>query len=471
MALSTAHLRAHLTLVVSVMSQPSQQIAARYHLCLSDAWRQWFDEDVACVRLPGGFRAPLTAEQLIRQAPREIWPGFMLPYTLPLVGNQYGDWICVCVGPDGSLGELLHWYHGGGDWIPLGSDIAEVIVHDVVDHFRPVGGQMLRGAPESIEPEQRARVLVTFQEPALRTWLCERLSASSEDQSATTIAVAQALENIEQALGCGAYLDALQVMHQRTWAMDAVACDRIQFVLQHGTVKMSDPAIARALGMNWSPDFVRWLFDLDQIPQSARARFAELSGGGAELWDQQDWTLAGELACEVLDRRYDLGWAVNVAGWSRQRNGNAAGAAEIYFEGRYASAFSDQGVRMRTHWADARYGKFTIAQLSELHDYLTTEQQGDPYLQAICKNSEGRTVKRVQNFWLDESHRLSGEQYFEGANWHLVRAGWDVGVEHLGDYRTILESLVVAARAAGWEARQAVAQTHLDCFLRGYDIS
>lgn len=449
------------------MSQPSQKIAARYHLRLSDAWRRWFDEDVASVRLPGVFRTALTAEQLVQQAPREIWPGFMLPYTLPLVGNQYGDWICVCIESDGSLGELLHWYHGGGDWIPLGSDIAEVIVHDVVDHFRPVGGQMLRGAPESIEPEQRAQVLRAFQESTLRNWLCERLSAIGQAQPSTTNEVSQALANIEQALSRSDYVEALQIMQRRVWAMDAVACDRIQFVLQHGTFQLANPAIARDLGMNWSPDYVRWLFDVDQIPQLARARIADVSGAGTELWYQQNWALAGELACEVLERRNDLGWAVNVAGWSRQRSGNAAEAVAIYFQGRYASAFSDQGVRMRTHWTDERFGKFTIAQLSELHDRLTPEQQSDPYLRAICNSSAAQTVKQVHNYWLDEGQRLSDEQYFDGANCRLVRAGWDVGVEHLGDYRTILESLVAVARQAGWKARQSVAQTHLNCLLRG----
>ncbi len=223
----------------------------------------------------------------------------------------------------------------------------------------------------------------------------------------------------------------------------------------------------RALGVNWSPDYVRWLFDVDQVPQLARAQIADLRGAGSGLWEQQDWTLAGELACEVLQRRNDLGWAVNVAGWSLQRIGDAAEAAEIYFQGRFASAFSDQGVRMRTHWTDARYGKFSVAQLFELHDYLTPVQQEDPYLKTIGKSSNSRTVKLVQEFWIDESRRLSDAQTFDGANCVLVRAGWDVGVEHLSDYKTILQSLVAAARAAGWEARQAVAQTHLNCLLRG----
>jgi hypothetical protein len=451
------------------MSQASQQIVARYHLRLSDAWRQWFDQDVTRVRLPGGFRTPLTAEQLVSQAPSQIWAGFMLPDTLPLVGNQYGDWICVRVESDGSLGEILHWYHGGGDWIPLGSDMAEVVVHDVVDHFRPVAGQMLRGAPESIDPQQRAGILAAFAEPSLRSWLSERLSARMQDQPSAMPKVTQALTAIEEAVRQGEYVSALQHMVDMGWAKDAVACDRIQHALQHvlrqANVNLADPEIARSLDMKWVPDYVRWLFDLSQVPPDARSRIADLTGAQTELWQQQDWTLAGELACEVLSRRRDLGWAINVAGWSRQRTGDAAGAAEIYFQGRHASAFSDQAVRMRTHWTDARYGKFTIAQLSQQLDLLTPAQQSDGYLRAIGTSTARLTIKQVQGFWLKESRQQFEQRAFGQAYEHMYRAGWDVGVDNLGDYQTILEELVTSARSAGWEARQAVAQTHLNCLL------
>ncbi len=70
----------------------------------------------------------------------------MLPDTLPLIGNEYGDWLCVRVDEDNRFGELVHWYHGGGDWIPVGKSIAEAVLHDIVDQFRPRKGQVLRGS-------------------------------------------------------------------------------------------------------------------------------------------------------------------------------------------------------------------------------------------------------------------------------------------------------------------------------------
>lgn len=444
------------------MGQPSQQIAARYHLRLSDAWKQWFDYDQFHIALPGEFRSPLTADQLSGPAPSQIWAGFMLPDTLPLIGNQYGDWICVRVGQDGSLGELLHWYHGGGDWIPLGNDLAEVVVHDVVDHFRPIGGQMLRGAPESIEPQQRARALRAFAEPELRSWLSQRLSAGSGDRPEADGEVGWALSHIEQALTRGDYVAALHCMAQHNWSPDAIACDRIQYVLQQSVAQLADPRLARAMGVNWAPDYLLWLFDVAAVPTTARERITALTGLNSGWWEQQDWMLAGELAGEVLLRRQDLGWAFNVAGWSQRRRGDIAGAAEIYFRGRHASAFSDQAVRMRTHWSDSRYGKFTIAQLSELRDSLSPTQQADLYLQAAVKGCERPAIKQVQEYWLSESRRLRDQQAFGESYDCLVRAGWDMGVDQLTDYQAILGELVNAARSAGWDARQAVAQTHLD---------
>lgn len=444
------------------MGQPSQKIAARYHLRLSDAWKQWFDYDQFHLALPGEFRSALTADQLSGPAPSQIWAGFMLPDTLPLIGNQYGDWICVRVRGDGSLGELLHWYHGGGDWIPLGSDLAEVVVHDVVDHFRPIGGQMLRGAPESIEPQQRARALKAFAEPELRSWLSQRLSAAIVDRPASAGEVDRALAHIEHVLTRGDYVAALQCMAQRNWSPDAIACDRIQYMLQQSVAQLADPRLARALGVNWAPDYLLWLFDVAAVPTTARERITALTGLNSAWWEQQDWLLAGELAGEVLLRRQDLGWAFNVAGWSHRRRGDIAGAAEIYFRGRHASAFSDQAVRMRTHWSDSRYGKFTIAQLSELHASLTPTQQADSYLQAAVQGCERPAIKQVQEYWLSESRRLRDQQAFGESYDCLVRAGWDMGVDQLTDYQVILGELVNAAGSAGWDARQAVAQTHLD---------
>ncbi len=452
------------------MSQPSQHIAARFQLQLSQAWQRWFDDHEQLV-MPGDFDRPLAIPELTAAAPQAIWAGFMLPDTLPLVGNAYGDWICARVTGDGDLGELIHWYHGGGDWIPLGDDMAEVIVHDVVDYFRPIGRQMLRGAPESAEPKQQESVLADFGNSALRDWLVARLSGLGDRQldsdksqlDSASRATMGRLVVIEQLLAVGDYVAALRQLQACQWSPDAVACDLIQVSLQPAVAVLADPAIARAVGTAWSSNYKQWLFDGAQVPEGVRELIATVSGFAACLWDGQDWEEAAALSQAVLSRRYDLGWAVNVAAWSRQRIADEAGAAQIYFHGRQASAFSDQGVRMRTHWCDARHGKFTIAQLSHLHQHLRPEQQHDSYLQCFQQETEQRSVRQVQQFWFQAGQDCLTRNEFAQAYDCFYRSGWDVGVRSLNDYRAILQALATSARQAGWPARAAVAETHFRC--------
>lgn len=457
------------------MNQPADQFAARYGLQLNPAWQAWFNEDCRSVPLPASFTAPLPVGDLLDEAPSQIWPGFMLPDTLPLVSNLYGDWICVRVEAQDGLGELLHWYHGGGDWIPVGQHLSEMVVHDVVDQFRPLARQMLRGAPESMQPARAGELMAQFHQPRLQQWLVEYLPRRPAEDSQSgllpTVAAefesqtgtAGRLQRLAELLEQSAYDAVLAALWRWRWAEDAVACDLIQHALQPTPPRLADAEIARQAGIDWSPDYVRWLFDLDQVPQELRGRLLELAGEDPSAWPQQDWPLAGHIASQVLQRRNNLGWAVNVAGWSSQRQGQVEQAAEIYFSGRFASAFSDQGVRMRSHWNQPQRGKFTVAQLLGLDEYLTDQQRGDGYLSAIRRSPPPQTRAAVQQWWLEKAAAQLDQAAPAEAYESFYRAGWDMGVQRLGDYLPILEGMVVAAEAAGWPARAAVAQTHLNC--------
>ena len=252
----------------SLMDQPSIQIADRYRLMLSAEWQRWFQSDASRLRPAGVFQSALSAERLAMECPSEIWPGFMLPDTLPIMGNEYGDWICVRVLPGNGFGELLHWYHGGGDWVPLGNRLAEALVHDVVDQFRPVGRQMLRGASETIADDHRVRVLSDFAEPEFQDWLSHNLASTAQNASQ----VAHVLSLLQRLLDAGDYSSALSLLYEQCWSQDAVACDLIEEALQRPIAMLADPAIAKALELNWTPDYVRWLFDSDRVPNSTRAR-------------------------------------------------------------------------------------------------------------------------------------------------------------------------------------------------------
>ncbi len=452
------------------MSQPSQQIAARYQLQLAEDWRLWFDETVGrfaarpAQQQAGSFHSPLSIEQLQATCPAEIWPGFMLPDTLPLVGNEYGDWICARVTADNRLGELIHWYHGGGDWIPVGARIGEVFVHDLVDQFRPISQQMLRGAVESIGPEQRSLALRGLTDEWQLDWLANSIASSSM----SVAAVRDVIHGIFQLLQSDRYPCALAELNVQGWAVDAVACDELQLVLQAPVAGLLDPSIASKLEMNWTPDYVRWLFDVNTVPAEIRTRIEALIGCTPDDWPRQRWDRAGELAEQVVQRRHDLGWAINIAGWSRQRAGDLLAAAQGYFAGRSASAFSDQSVRLRTHWSDTRYGKFTLAQLDTLQEYLTPEQRSDPYLNAVWQAPEKLTMSAVRDFWYGEGQSLYSEGNFEQAYSCFYRAGWDIGLQRLSEYQSILERMIPCAQAAGWYARATVAQTHLDCLRKRF---
>ncbi len=60
----------------------------------------------------------------------------MLPDTLPIVTNDYGDWWCARVNEHNEISEVTQWSHGGGDWLPIGKSMAQAALWDYVQHWR-----------------------------------------------------------------------------------------------------------------------------------------------------------------------------------------------------------------------------------------------------------------------------------------------------------------------------------------------
>ncbi|MHB8972181.1 MAG: SMI1/KNR4 family protein, partial [Pirellulaceae bacterium] len=108
----------------------STEIENRYSLRLSDDVRAWLDERVWEDSGGAEFCRAQTPEQLLDPPPGAIWAGFMLPDTLPIIGNDYGDWLCLRIAADGTVSELVQWSHGGGDGIPCGKTLAEGLLYD-----------------------------------------------------------------------------------------------------------------------------------------------------------------------------------------------------------------------------------------------------------------------------------------------------------------------------------------------------
>ncbi len=447
------------------MDQPSQHIADRYQVALNESWRQWFDRDAEQIPLAGEFRLSTQFSFLLDSAPAIVWPGLMLPDTLPLIGNEYGDWLCVRVDEDNRFGELVHWYHGGGDWIPVGKSIAEAVLHDIVDQFRPRKGQVLRGAAESTVPEHLSQVIQRISDERLQSWMLSSLLESPNSNHDCK----ESLKGVLSALSSCDYLTAVKLLESAGWAVDAAVCDQIEFALQVPIRSLASDEIPRRLGLNYEPDYVRWLFDAQQIPNNAMHQIQDILhsiGLPPAQPHQQDWLEAERLALRQLQRRNDLAWAIDIAGWAAQRRGDYSTACEIYFNGRHASAFSNQSIRMRSHGFDPQFGKVAIAELWKLRDHLHPAQLEDTYLQKIWQTPSRILQREVQQYWMSAAKVAMDIGDYADAYRNYYRAGWDIGAQRMTDYLEIFAGLIESSQAAGWTGRAQVAAAHLACLAK-----
>ncbi|RMF39327.1 MAG: hypothetical protein D6753_14070 [Planctomycetota bacterium] len=436
--------------------RPSEVLADRYHLQLSQRWRDWFDCAADQVQPRGALRHCVSVDLLKAEAPEAIWAGFMLPDTLPIVGNEYGDWICVRVEANGCLGELVYWYHGGGDWIPVGDRLAEALLHDAIDLFRPDYHQPLRGAGESLAELARPQT-ADLQCETWRNWLIDQLS----DASRSGAQVRAAISTIHDQLADGKHEHAVALLQEFGWAKFAAACDLIEYCLRNPVRALAQPSVAERCGIVWYPDFVEMLFDVDLVPRDMRQQLSHAAGLDTHAWPRQDWERACRIATAVLSQRDDLGWAFAIAGWGQERQREFRQAVDIYHRGRLATSFSDQSVRLGYHATTESLCKFTIAQLQGLRKYMREDQAADWYLQTYFRPHRRSLLHEVSQAWQERAARQFAEGRFAEAYDSFYRAGWDLGVSRLGEYAPILEAMVASAERAGSDARAEVARTHL----------
>jgi len=114
----------------------SAQIASRFDCQLSAELTEWFDAEIWKHQGLAEFCQPIKPIELLDEAPDAIRPGMMRCDLLPLISNRIGDWLCVRIDERNLAAEVIHWYHGGGDWIPWGRGVSEALAFDaVVDRF------------------------------------------------------------------------------------------------------------------------------------------------------------------------------------------------------------------------------------------------------------------------------------------------------------------------------------------------
>lgn len=419
----------------------SAQIEARYALRLSEDVRAWLDGGLW--REAGGaeFCRARTPEQLLDPEPGALWAGFMLPDTLPLVGNDYGDWLCLRIATDGSVSEVLHWSHCGGDWIPFGRTLAEALLYDAAVHV------IFPERPSFSGSETTPRNVFGWAH-----WASTQLSHGADR--------VRLFWNTRHTRAEDRAAVIWKVFAEAGLSEYAICRDRIVGHLESPLKLRGDASLARQLNVTWEPEFVRWLFDTGQIPEPARQQLVHLLGSQDGDLFAQDWSSAEQQAVAVTLRREDLGWAWDIAGWAAERRGELRLAVDRYLAGMRTSWFSDDALRLRTHWFDEGFGKFAASRLAALASYLTPAERRDPYLSIFLDNDGSALRRRVENYWLGLAREAMARGAHAEAYQLYYRAGWDLGLLPVSAYHEVFEGLRRAAAAAGSPPLAALAQLH-----------
>ncbi len=426
-------------------------VVDHYHLRLDAALTDWFDSEQWRSTGTGEFSEPVTPEQLLADCPEPIWPGLMPPDLLPLVGDQYGDWLCLRVAADNSVQEIVHWYHGGGDWIPWGQTLPEAFAFQQTrDHlpglpFRHADPAAPLRTSQADDPHflWAKRFL-----PLAAVQLIEGLAAGAVSQPSLYV--------IEQLIGSEV-------------ATTALHAEAILQALDTPLRRLT-PAQANELGIVWDGELDGWLLDAAVAPPDALQRLATRLHQEVSQLKQQDWDTAAQHASAVASTRGDLSWPLHILAWTAERRREPGAALESYGRALTTSVFTDQSVRFRTHNRQEEKRSATrLAQLLKQHPELGDEWHGDrEYWQVWSTATAADRQTAIAQLWQQRASSAEAGGHWQTAYEAYVQAGWDLGLTSMLAYGPLLRHIADAAERAGQPARAAVAAAHARCFAQRF---
>ncbi|WP_146525568.1 hypothetical protein [Novipirellula artificiosorum] len=401
----------------------------------------WFDHEIWRQTGTSEYDRPVTPDELLADAPDAIWPGLMPCDLLPIIGDSIGNWLCVRIGENNRMGETIQWYHGGGDWMPWGQRLSDAIVFEALVDRLP-GPRRQLAIPAEI-PKQN---FAPLDDPLVR-WAFEQQTPTVSHLLTTDAP-------------CDSIADTLLSSHV---AEVAVRCELVQSSLHQRWSDSVDSKFAQSIGFDWN-DVVQWRFDDARMPNDAWRVIARQLGLSDEDRGHQDWDAAAEHGKQCIEQSPDLLWPWDIAGYAEERRGRVADAMDVYREGAYRSTFTDQAVRINTHWTQSQAVKFCVARMQQLEPEQVFYSS---YLKSLVGNNIQRSQNDVYQYWIDQS-----KQTVEDAErlTLLMRAGWDLGAASMDHYANLLEAIFDAATNAGQHARAALAKAHRQCLRERYEV-
>ncbi|MGI9470611.1 MAG: SMI1/KNR4 family protein [Rubripirellula sp.] len=420
----------------------SERFARRYHCALTPALADWLDREIWRQKGTGEYRDPVEIEQMLVDAPEPIWPGLMSCDLIPLISNSAGDWLCVRVNDENVAGQIVQWYHGGGDWIPWGNELTEAVVFDaLVDRISPDSRRHAIPA-EAPRPDSQ-----DLNDPVLH-WA---LSHMPSDITSLFHGQPDRQRIIE------ALLDA-------RIAEVAVRCELMLISLSQPSIELLEKALGDQSKQVGRSRLTEWVFDVDRIPSIGRESIEATLGTPL---DGHDWKTAAEHASVTSKIAPELAWPWEIVGYQAERSGNQKAAIQAYIQAANCSVFTDQSVRLNTHWESDHSSKFSIARLAQL---APEARAGDAYFREMKESDPTRRRSGVTNYWMRLGSEYVSEGNFVEALRCFMAAGWDIGAEPITIFAQLLDSISSAAERCGQHARAEVAATHRRCLQQRYGL-
>ncbi|TWU24261.1 hypothetical protein Pla52o_21870 [Novipirellula galeiformis] len=431
-----------------VVSQPppwSERISERYQCTLAPDLADWFDREIWQRQGTGEFRVPISPAALLSDAADEIWPGLMPCDMLPVLADSAGNWVCVRADANNQMSEMVQWFHGGGDWMPWGKRLADAIVFEAVVERLP--GPRRRLAVPAENPKQDFDPL---NDPFVH-WAFEHQSKSIRELLAEQTSPQETAE----------------ILLREDIATEAVRCELVQDAMHQPWSSQVNSKIASKLGLSWN-DCVSWMFDGSRIPADAWRLLKDNLNVGDFDRGTQDWSAVERHCKAVIDHTQEstrqLAWAWDLLGYAIERRDDRAGAIGVYERGATASSFTDQAVRMNSHWMQHEAAKFSVARLQKLAPETV---QASKYLSSLLGSSSQACRHQVVEYWMDQANNARDPST---SLERLMHAGWDVGVDSFHRFSTLLDRIAIEAEAAGQQARATLAKTHRRCLQNRYGV-
>ncbi len=407
------------------MTSASAQLTERFSLRLPADFQAWLDEDCPA-RIHGGeFSQALTVNEIINPDAGVLWGGFMLPDTMPVMGNRYGDWICFRLDFKGGIRDWIIWRHGGGDWTSVGSSFVEALLYESVSPFAH------GNAPR---PSTAARWAIDFLQRESGPCLQDLFDEGHPARLASMLAWRPSLPA------------------HRDMALLALGCP---------FQKQATPSLATQMHLRWDPDFVRLCFDTSSITAAQAAEIRHRLDDDDDQFFHQDWETAGSMALACMKLSAEFAWAFEIAGWAAERIGDVDAAVARYEPGMECSVFSDESVQFRSHWFDPKHGKFSAARLRHL-GYVSD----DPYKQLLLDGSE--TIRQeISAYWMRRGEAAEQDGEFETAYGNYWKSGWDVGCPPLAQFPNLLDAMSRTAKRGQADGLHELALLHRRSIPRG----